>query len=84
MDKMSAQLGNLKIESFASEQCRDLGTETDTVVALIDRVAQDVTHLFFHAAAIVCRTALQTYFHRFFQISHYELRHLITPRSLIS
>jgi FKBP-type peptidyl-prolyl cis-trans isomerase FklB len=77
---MAAQLGNIGVETGFSEQSGNLGTQsTGRDVLLIDRVAQNIPYLFFHAVAISPGATLQPPLHPILDIADNQLRHGCSP-----
>jgi len=59
------------------ETRRDAGTESRPWRAfLLDRIAEDVAHLLFHAPTMSTSTLPEVFLHVIFQISNDELRHV--------
>lgn len=73
---MAAQLGNVLRKAQTSESIGETGAERcPGDVFIPDRVAEDLTNLFFRAAAVTACAALKLGFHIVVKVSDQELSH---------
>ena len=73
---MATKFRKLGFQSQLRKPRRDSRTELGCgLIFLTDGVAQDVPHLFFHAAAVTFGAAFETRFYILFEVANDELGH---------
>ena len=75
---MAPKLGNVEIEASLGKQRGEFRTQpAGRFVRFVDRVPQNIAHLFFHAPPISPGAALQPCLNPTFNITHHKLRHCL-------
>jgi hypothetical protein len=82
---MSTELWDVEVEAGLGKQRGDFSTQSASRnIWFVDRISQNIPHLFFHAPAVLSGAVLQTRLNPIFDFANNKLRHGVLPMKMIS